>query len=139
MDGMRAACVVRLGADAELKYSQAGKPLLQWRMAVTDTRQQERGAQPEWVKCTAFGDLAESLAEGGRLVKGAEVYAEGRLTLARWEKDGEQRSGLELAAFVVQVLGLNARGLQPNGTVPVREPVHVGALSGSDEFADVPL
>jgi single-stranded DNA-binding protein len=52
MDGISAACVGRLGADAELKYSAAGKPLLQWRMAVTDTRQQERGNPPEWVKVT---------------------------------------------------------------------------------------
>jgi single-strand DNA-binding protein len=139
MDGMSAACVGRLGADAELKYSTAGKPLLQWRMAVTDTRQQERGVQAEWVKCTAFGDLAESLSEGGRLVKGAEVYAEGRLTVGRWEKEGEQRSGLELAAFVVQVLGVAGRRPQQNGAAPVREPVLVGARSGADELADIPF
>jgi single-stranded DNA-binding protein len=53
--------------------------------------------------------MAEALSEGGWLAKGCEVYAEGRLTVGRWESNGEPRSGLELAAFVVQVLGVAGR------------------------------
>jgi single-strand DNA-binding protein len=139
MDGISAACVGRLGADAELKYSTAGKPLLQWRMAVTDTRQQERGNPPEWVKVTCFGEMAEALSEGGRLVKGCEVYAEGRLIVGRWESNGEPRSGLELAAFVVQVLGVAGRRPQSDAP-PAREPALAGARSGApDQYDDVPF
>jgi single-stranded DNA-binding protein len=56
----------------------------------------------QWVRLVAFGDAARPL-EG--LTKGAKVYAEGRLKLETWVKDGAERSGLTLVAYRVEVLG----------------------------------
>jgi single-stranded DNA-binding protein len=41
---------------------------------------------------SAFGELATKLPDD--LAKGERVYCEGRLTIARWEKDGDLRATL---------------------------------------------
>ncbi len=50
-----------------------------------------------------FEEKARALAG---LTKGSEVYIEGRLTMSTWEgKDGQQRTGLSVAAWQAQPLG----------------------------------
>jgi single-stranded DNA-binding protein len=57
-------------------------------------------APPTWVRVALFGDTVGALAP--RLIKGAEVYCEGRLSLGTWTgRDGEAKAGLNLAAWEV--------------------------------------
>jgi single-stranded DNA-binding protein len=65
-----------LGCDAEAKTSKAGKPYLRLNIRVGD------GDALQWVNCTSFDP--DALAAAERLVKGAKVYVEGRLTLDEW-------------------------------------------------------
>lgn len=52
-----------------------------------------------WVRVALFGNTAAALAP--RLVKGALVYCEGKLTLGTWTRDGQAKSGLNLSAWEV--------------------------------------
>jgi single-strand DNA-binding protein len=104
MFGITACCTGRLGGDADMRFTRAGKPFVSFSLAV-DQRKGDDGTEPEtqWLKVTQF-DVAEDL--NARLVKGASVYVEGRLKLSRWEApDGSPRSGLELVAWTVQPMG----------------------------------
>jgi single-strand DNA-binding protein len=103
MNGVHVAVMLRLGADAEQRFTQAGAPLLQFSGAVLDAKAPD-DTPAEWIRVTCFGELATSLAE--RLPKGTEVYVEGRLRLERWTaRDGQPRSGLAISAWTVQPLG----------------------------------
>ena len=66
----------------------------------------------QWVRVGHFGDDAEELAQ--RLVKGTDVYVEGRLKLNTWTiQDGSQRSGLNVTAWKLEPLGQIARRSWP--------------------------
>jgi len=89
-----AGCV---GKDPELRTSQAGKPWCSFAVAVG----QDDATQ--WVRVALFGEKAEEAAR--TIAKGDRVHVEGRLKLSTWEKDGEARHGLEVAAWLAQPLG----------------------------------
>jgi single-strand DNA-binding protein len=113
--GIQAAFTGKLGQDAELKTSKAGKPWLSLHVAVD-------GASEEattWVRVAVFGERATELHP--ELKKGTEVYCEGRLRLDAWTgKDGRERSGLSVAGSRVEVLG--KVGFDPHQRKPKPEP-----------------
>jgi CheY-like chemotaxis protein len=58
-----------------------------------------------------WGEDAEQLYGTGDLVKGCEVYAEGRIRLNEWTgQDGQKRSGLNLSAWKLEPLGADGPG-----------------------------
>ena len=113
MNGIISCAIGTLPRDAELRYTQQGQAVLNFSIAVQDAKRQE-GADTEWLKVAVWGERAEQLHEAG-LAKGAECYVEGRLKLNSWHaQDGQQRSGLELSAWRVDVLGaIGRRGRKP--------------------------
>jgi single-stranded DNA-binding protein len=70
-------------------------------------------AATSWVQVNLFGDTVDAMAP--RLVKGVEVYCEGRLTLRAWtDPEGKERSGLSLATGMVVIMGqIGKRPAQP--------------------------
>jgi single-strand DNA-binding protein len=105
VNGLTCAFTGRLGGDPELRYTQQGKRMLTFSVAV-DQQAAESRPVPEviWVKVTAWEDQAAELE--GRLAKGTPVYCEGRLQHNNWTgADGAERSGLSLSAWVVQPMG----------------------------------
>lgn len=102
MNGLNVAFVGRLGQDSELRFTQNGTPLVNVSVLVLDSKAQD--GQSQWVRVGHFGDDAESLAT--QLTKGVEVHVEGRLKLNTWQAaDGTPRSGLNVTAWKLQVLG----------------------------------
>ena len=97
MNGIETAFCATVGTEPELKTSQAGKPWTSFNACVG------KGDEAQWVRVAVFGARAEELS--GHLHKGHNVYCEGRLTLDTWEKDGEKRAGLNVAASKVEKLG----------------------------------
>jgi single-stranded DNA-binding protein len=66
--------------------------------------------------------------EAAGLAKRVEVYVEGRLTMNTWEgKDGQQRTGLSVSAWRVEVLGQIGRATR-------RERAEPGALNDAIPF-----
>jgi single-strand DNA-binding protein len=105
MNGLTCAFTGRLGGDPELRYTQQGKRMLTFSVAV-DQQAAEGRPVPEviWVRVTAWEDQTAELE--GRLAKGTPVYCEGRLQHNRWTApDGSERSGLSLSAWTVQPMG----------------------------------
>jgi single-stranded DNA-binding protein len=74
-----------------------------------------------WVSVAVFEEKALALAG---LAKGAEVYVEGRLSLTWAGKDGQQRTGLSVSAWRVEVLGRIGKNR------PAKAPKH------AEEFDD---
>ncbi len=131
MNGITAALTGRIGADAELRYTSAGKPMATFNVAVDDTKRSDDD-KAEWLRVTVWDALAEEMA--GRLVKGAGVYLEGRLKMETWQdREGAQRSTLKLSAWTVQPLGQIGRqaprrqGDQPRRPNAMPQAMAVGA------------
>jgi len=96
-----------LGADPEVKYLNNGTTVANFRIATTENRLNRSGektATTEWHRIVAFGRLAEICKE--YLIKGKQVYIEGRLRTRSWEdKEGNKRSTTEIVASRMQMLG----------------------------------
>lgn len=99
-----------LGADPEVRYSQNGTAVANFRIATTETWKKQDGSkeeQTEWHKIVAFARLGEICGE--YLAKGSKVYIEGRLQTRKWEdKDGNTRYITEVVAREMKML--SARG-----------------------------
>lgn len=91
--------VGNLVADPDVRVSQGGKPWVTFRIASTPrVRDRQSGewsdGEPLWIGCRAYGELANNIAAS--LTKGARVIVQGRLSQRSYEKDGQQRTSLDL-------------------------------------------
>jgi single-stranded DNA-binding protein len=87
--GIEAAMFGVLGKDAEAKTSGSGKNYLRLNLRVGD------GPGAQWVNAMTFDP--DAIAVVDKMVKGARVYIEGRLSLDEWTgQDGAKRRGLSL-------------------------------------------
>jgi len=114
------AFIGRVGSDPELKTSSTGKPWMAFNIAVG----QDDGTQ--WLRVAVFSARAEDLA--GTLHKGDRAYVEGALTLRTWEKNGETRAGLNVAASKCEKLGAIGRNKPPKRR-PLPEGDHASPVS----------
>jgi len=101
----------RLTADPDVRDTDAGMAISQFRLAVQRRRSrdgEDRGAV--YIDVVCFGGLAESC--GTYLEKGRQVAVGGRLEHDEWENDaGERRSRHKVVADEVEFLG----GRRPEG------------------------
>lgn len=91
--------VGNLVADPEPRVSQAGKSWVTFRIASTPrVRDRQSGdwsdGEALWIGCRAFGEYADNIA--ATLTKGARVIVLGRLSQRTYEKDGQQRTSLDM-------------------------------------------
>jgi single-stranded DNA-binding protein len=92
MSNIEAAFFGTLGRDAESKTSKAGKPYLRLNVRVGE------GDGAQWVAVMAFDEQA--IAAADKLIKGARVYVEGRLSIDQWTgQDGAKRTGLSVMSW----------------------------------------
>jgi single-strand DNA-binding protein len=118
---LKASVIGNLGNDPEMKYAASGAPFLRFNIASNFRARTPEGQwedRTEWVRCTVFGQRAESLAELRH--KGMRVFVDGRLEARPWTaQDGQVRAGLELVASDVEFLSSrNEDGQQPARTAP---------------------
>lgn len=96
-----------LGRDPEMRYTPSGRPVTTFSVATTrnwKTAEGERRESTEWFTIVAWGSLAEICKE--HLVKGQQVYIEGRLQTRRWDDDdGNKRQATEIVAREMVMLG----------------------------------
>ena len=108
MPGLNKVMLIgNLGADPELRFTQNGTAVANFRIACTRSytnRDGERTEATEWVTIVAWRGLAENV--GQYLSKGRPVYVEGRLQTRQWEdRDGNNRYTTEVVANDIQFLG----------------------------------
>jgi single-strand DNA-binding protein len=96
-----------LGRDPEMRYTPSGRPVTTFNVATSrswNSSDGERHTETEWFNVVAWGSLAEICKQ--YLLKGKQVYIEGRLQTRVWEdNNGNKRSSTEIVANEMILLG----------------------------------
>jgi single-strand DNA-binding protein len=111
----RITLVGNLGRDPETRYTPNGRMNVRFTMAVSRRFTDQSGQQQErtnWYSVTGWGNLAETmdkLAQSGALVKGKQVFVEGRFEAREYQdQQGQTRTSLDVTANELQLLGSRA-------------------------------
>jgi len=101
--------VGNLGADPEQRSTGSGTAVTTIRLAVSeswkDKQTGEAQERTEWIRCKAFGRLAEIIGEYAR--KGRQVYVEGKIRTEKYEKDGVDHFSTDIIIDEFQLLGVD--------------------------------
>ena len=116
----------------ELKFSQAGKAWATFTIA--DNRKDGETEKATFVRCKAFGELAEHITES--IDKGCRVVALGRLTQEDWETNGEKRSAMVL---IVDAIGPDLRFATAKVTRTPKSGSGFNAPPADDPWASAPV
>ena len=108
--------VGNLGADPEVRQTQDGRPIVNLRVATSDSWRDkgtgERREKTEWHRVVIFNEGLCRIAEQ-YLKKGSKVYLEGSLQTRKWQdQSGQDRYSTEvvLQGFNSALTMLDARG-----------------------------
>ena len=134
-----------LGADPELRYTNTGTAVANFRIATNDRWTDKNGEsqeRTEWHNIVAWSKLAEIC--GKYLKKGKPVFIEGRLQTRSWEdQSGNKRYTTEIVAQTMQMLGragdTNEGGSNWEARTPNAEPqqvpdIPVGSSASDDDL-----
>lgn len=118
-----------LTAEPELRFTASGRPVASFTIANTprfpDESGQWKDGETWFVRCSAWGDLAENVINS--LSKGTAVVAAGRLRARTWETaEGEKRAAVE---FTVDDIGPSLRRSVAKVTKVTRERDTVSAAA----------
>lgn len=115
----------RLAADAEMRYTPGGDPILNFRIGSDIGYGANKTTN--WFACSIFGKRAEGLAP--HLMKGQQVTVFGSLTLREWtNKEGIKQISPDIRVDEVVLMGGKSAGSSP---VPV--------LAGTDDGDPIPF
>nr|DAU37673.1 MAG TPA: Single strand binding protein [Caudoviricetes sp.] len=96
----------RLGADAEVRYTNTGLAITQLSLAVKHGKRKANGDGYEdetyWIDVTMYGKRGESLQAS--LYKGALVAITGHIRSSSWEKDGKRYKKTEVVADNIELM-----------------------------------
>lgn len=98
MKGIEVAFEGKLGRDAQLRTSAAGREWLSLSVIVGE------GDDEQWVSVASWSHTIAELAP--TLIKGAQVYVEGKVKLRTWQGPDGMQAGLSVSASLVQPLAL---------------------------------
>lgn len=103
----------RLGNDPEIRYMPDGKAAANISIGCSekwkDKQTGEQKERTEWVRCSAFGKLAEIMGE--YLRKGSLVYISGKMQTRKWQdQSGQDRYTTEIVVSEMKMLGGNVGG-----------------------------
>jgi single-strand DNA-binding protein len=135
-----------LGDAPEVRFSQQGKPVGTFSLAVNERWKDAQGSireRVEWFKVVCFGRLAEVCGE--YLTKGRHVYLEGRLQTRKWsDREDDKRTTVEVVANRMQILDRapkNGNGTKPAESSKIAEPVDEGdnPFTGGSVEQEIPF
>jgi len=147
--------VGNLGADPEIRRTQDGRPIVNLRLATSETWRDkatgERRERTEWHRVVIFNETLAKVAEQ-YLKKGSKIYVEGQLQTRKWQdQQGQDRYSTEvvLQGFSSQLTMLDRAGGGGGGfgsddsgsnfgsfggrSAPERQPAVAGAGAGMRE------
>src|SRR5579864_3840371 len=108
--------VGNLGADPEVRRTQDGRPIVNLRLATSETWRDrnsgERKERTEWHRIVIFNENICKVAEQ-YLKKGSKIYVEGQLQTRKWQdQSGQDRYSTEvvLQGFGSQLTMLDRAG-----------------------------
>ena len=104
-----------LGGDPEVRHTNTGKIVANFNIATS--YKSGKDEVTEWHRIVAWAQLAE-LAQT-YLVKGRQIYLEGRLQTEKWEdKDGGKRETIKIIATSLVFLGKGPGDASDGGASP---------------------
>jgi single-strand DNA-binding protein len=133
---LRIEALGNVGRDPEMRYTQSGKQVCSFSLASnkrwTDSATGEKREKTTWVKCVAWGKLAEVINQ--HVTKGDKLYVSGDPSAEAWtDNSGESRSTLTLTIRDFEFAGgSNGDGNSSNGASAPDQ------RSLDDEFAPPP-
>ena len=116
----------RTGADAELRYTGSGKAVANFSLAINESFKTGDGEQREhveWIRCVAWGRLAEVCGEF--LTKGKQAYVEGRFQTRKYDdREGNEHTVCEVVVRQLRLLGgpTNGNGNGDHAPMPSENP-----------------
>ena len=127
-----------LGQDPELRFIPSGKAVCTISVGDTprrfnkDSNAWEDAGETLWLRCSLWGDAAETLAEHAK--RGQKVVVTGRLKQRSWDdKDGTKRTVVECDADAVAIVPKNqtqrtsqVHQSDPWATAPAQAPEQSG-------------
>lgn len=117
----------RVGKDAVLRHTQAGKPVLGFSVAV-DVYVGGGEKETLWVDCSMWGDRGQKVAD--YVTKGSSVTVQGRITLDSYE--GQPKLKLDVQELTLQ------GGKQDDGEKPARTTNKGGTPSRTRSAPEAP-
>jgi len=128
------ALIGRLTRDIELKYTQSGKPVANFSLAV-DRRYKDANGEKvcDFINCISWEKKAELLDQYCK--KGSQIAVTGELQMRKYQtREGENRTAFEVLVDQVQFLGGNRDGNQSADS----QESH-GSQTGPVSDADLPF
>lgn len=125
----------RLGRDPEMRQLNNGDAVANFSLAVG--WKSKGGAEGvEWVRCVAFGRLAEVI--GQYMSKGSQCYVSGSMATRKWQnRDGVDQYTTEITVRQMQMLG-GRREEQATPQTPAAAPAPQTPADDFDD-SDVPF
>ncbi len=128
--------VGRLTRDPEVRYTQTGKAVASFSIAVNTGFGDNKRA--DFVPIVVWDKLAEIC--GNNLTKGRNILVEGRLQISEYEKDGQKRRTTEVVAQNVEFLESKQAvssntGASTTGTSPAKSGYDVSSF-GTEVFPE---
>ena len=132
-----------LARDPELRYTQTGKAVCNFTLAVS--RGYGKDQEADFINCVAWEKTAENIAN--YLAKGSKVGVQGRIQVSSYDKDGEKRYKTEVVAQHVEFLGSKKDGQrqstasQAEKEKPVMDDLDIEGFQAAldDEDFDTPF
>lgn len=120
----------RLAKDLEIRYTQTGKAVARFNLAVQRRNVKEGQPPADFIPVVAWEKLAEIC--GNNLIKGNKILVEGRMQVRNYDaQDGSKRYVTEVIAQNIEFLGN-----KPNATHEQGDDLN-GAMSfGSEVLPD---
>lgn len=131
--------VGRLTRDPEVRYTQTGKAVASFSVAVDTGFGENKRA--DFIPIVVWDKLAEVC--GNNLTKGRRVLVEGRLQIRDYEKDGQKRRAAEVVAQNIEFLepkqavsgGNNAGSVAASSGAPAKSGYDVSSF-GTEVFPE---
>lgn len=136
--------VGNLGADPEIKRTQNGAPVVNLRIATSETWRDknsgERKERTEWHRVVVFSEGLCRVAEQ-YLKKGAKIYIEGQLQTRKWtDQSGAEKYATEivLQGFNATLTMLDSPGRSAGGDSQPRRPAAPDTSKNADMNDEIP-
>ena len=118
--------VGRLTRDPEVRYTQTGKAVASFSVAVDNGYGENKKA--DFIPVVVWDKLAEVC--GNNLTKGRRVLVEGRLQIRDYEKDGQKRRAADVVAQNIEFLDTKQSTTPGNIAPPAQTSNKQGPLDG---------
>ena len=130
--------VGRLTRDPEVRYTQTGKAVTSFSVAVNTGFGDNKRA--DFIPIVVWDKLAEIC--GNNLTKGRNVLVEGRLQISEYEKDGQKRRTTEVVAQNVEFLDIKqAAGSSTSnaGSAPAKDGYDMSSFGTEVDHEEIPF